>query len=93
MFKRFIEGFEYAARARTLNILQGVSRERLIAAGISPELLAQGIDAWPWRIETSDAAELTAVSTSLKTAAVASIQDNHANNADVEKECEFDAAA
>ena len=63
MFKRFLEGFEYAARVRTMKILHGVSRDQLIAAGISPELLEQGVDAWPWRIEDVAATDNTVVQT------------------------------
>ncbi len=34
---------------RTRNVLLGLSDRQLADAGISRELLLQGIDAWPWR--------------------------------------------
>lgn len=45
---------EYWARARTLAALVRMDPRQLRDIGISPELLAKGVAAWPWREEPLD---------------------------------------
>jgi len=40
---------ERRARSESLFQLQGMSTKQLEDCGISPELLAEGVKAWPWR--------------------------------------------
>ena len=53
-FSRFgrtlIDGMERNAQRQTRQYLLGLSDEFLEEMGISRKLLAQGADAWPWRI-------------------------------------------
>jgi len=88
---RIINSFEVAGRARTLQILRGLSDRQLDDAGLSRELLNQGLRAWPWRVveETThfDLATVRKVP-SIKPAV------NHASNLPAQSEqSEFDTAA
>lgn len=51
LFKRFTDHMEVVGRARTLQVLRQLSDRQLEDAGISQELLSQGLKAWPWRVE------------------------------------------
>lgn len=57
-YKRFlsslVSALERSGRARTLSVLQDMDSRLLSEAGFSPELIRQGINAWPWRAETSN---------------------------------------
>lgn len=46
-----IRGRELAAKVQTLRVLRHCSDRQLQDAGISRELMAQGVKAWPWRAE------------------------------------------
>jgi len=49
--RALIEGMERNAQRQTRQYLLGLSDEFLVEMGISRKLLAQGPDAWPWRID------------------------------------------
>ena len=49
--RSLMEGMERNAQRQTRQYLLGLSDEFLAEMGISRKLLAQGPDAWPWRIE------------------------------------------
>ncbi|MBX2881769.1 MAG: DUF1127 domain-containing protein [Granulosicoccus sp.] len=44
----------WRARRDTLNVLKRLSDKQLIDSGISPELLKEGVKAWPWRESADD---------------------------------------
>ncbi len=44
-------GFERHARVRTLGVLRGMNERQLRDLGFSPDLIREGVSAWPWRIE------------------------------------------
>jgi len=46
---RFIGIFEDQANRKTLHYLRTLSENQQIEYGLSPELLKQGIKAWPWK--------------------------------------------
>lgn len=48
LFERIISIFEHTAKVRLMNLLRGRSNEQLTEWGYSPQLLRQGINAWPW---------------------------------------------
>ena len=49
--KSLMEGMERSAQRQTRQYLLGLSDEFLAEMGISRKLLAQGPDAWPWRVD------------------------------------------
>lgn len=49
--RSLMEGMERNAQLHTRQYLLGLSDEFLAEIGISRKLLAQGPDAWPWRID------------------------------------------
>mgnify|MGYP001817656879 CR=1 FL=1 len=54
-YRRFVRSFsvamERAGRARVLSFLRSIDPERLEELGYAPELIARGVNAWPWRLE------------------------------------------
>ncbi len=46
-------GKELSGRLRALETLRLMSDERLVELGFSPEMIARGVDAWPWRLKSS----------------------------------------
>jgi len=48
-FSRLKNSHEYRARKLTLLQLQSMSDRQLTDCGFSPDLVNQGIKAWPWR--------------------------------------------
>jgi len=48
--RTLIEGMERSAQRQTRQYLLGMSDEFLEEMGVSRKLLAQGPQAWPWRI-------------------------------------------
>jgi hypothetical protein len=48
-FKNFIAAQERIGKHKTMHILRDIPDNRLRDMGISPELLAEGVRAWPWR--------------------------------------------
>lgn len=56
LFKSFISNYqEYAVRRERKKVLETLRRQndRLLEdAGFSPALLAEGVKAWPWRVES-----------------------------------------
>lgn len=93
MFRKIIERFEYAGRAKTLTVLRGFSEDRLIAGGISPVLLAQGIDAWPWRVDNDGSTHIHTAQPVLENVPAATIENNFSGDTRKSQECEFDTAA
>ena len=54
------EIFEASGRARALSSLRQMDAEFLRRHGYSPEKIARGVDAWPWRTDAaSDVAVIT----------------------------------
>lgn len=51
LFARFQSSMIRVGVARTLPILMQLDDHTLRAAGISRDLLNQGVTAWPWRLE------------------------------------------
>ena len=49
--RTLIEGMERSAQRQTRQYLLGMSDEFLEEMGVSRKLLAQGPQAWPWRID------------------------------------------
>ena len=87
---RIIKSFEIAGRARTLQILRGLSDRQLADAGISRELLNQGRTAWPWRVEETSSLDLAAVH---KVPAIKPAVNNASNFSAESERPEFDTAA
>ncbi len=48
LFKSILAAFEESGKKKTLQILRDMPERQLRDAGISPELLSQGVKAWPW---------------------------------------------
>lgn len=46
---KLIENFENHSKRETLAQLRSMSERQLRDCGISPELLSEGVKAWPWR--------------------------------------------
>lgn len=57
--QRFMNYMEYYGRIKSRQILLNLSDRQLEDAGISKELLLQGTNAWPWRIEEQETPPLT----------------------------------
>lgn len=51
---KIIANKELKARRETLAILSRKSDRQLLDCGISPELLKEGIKAWPWRMASEE---------------------------------------
>jgi len=49
LLDRFSNAVDRASKTRTLKVLRGLSEEQLRDVGISRQLLAEGVRAWPWR--------------------------------------------
>ena len=59
-FKNFmLDAFEQTGRAKVLVELRRMSPRFLIETGYSPELLQQGLSAWPWRLTDETSASET----------------------------------
>lgn len=57
--KSMLDAFEQAGRAKVLVELRRMSPSFLIQVGYSPELLRQGLSAWPWRLTDEASASET----------------------------------
>jgi len=90
IFDRIIKSFELSGRARTLQILRGLSDRQLDDAGLSRELLNQGLKAWPWRVEETTSLDLAAVR---KVSAIKPAVNNSSNLPAQSEQPEFDTAA
>lgn len=55
--KSLVQSLERSGRARALAVLERMDPDLLREHGFSPELLRQGLRAWPWRLE--ETVELT----------------------------------
>ena len=64
-FKRIINALQRSRQKEALNYLETMSERQLIDCGFSPMLVSQGLQAWPWRIDsiTPDPAILASLST------------------------------
>lgn len=51
LMKKFAIGFEKYGQHRVRNELLAMSDRQLTDIGYSRELLRQGVDYWPWRLE------------------------------------------
>ena len=49
--KSLLNAFETSGRARVLTFLRGMDASTLRELGYSPELVREGVRAWPWRLE------------------------------------------
>jgi hypothetical protein len=63
------EALEASARARALSSLRQLDDDLLRRYGYSPEKIALGLDAWPWRNVAGTVAELATVTAVDTTAA------------------------
>lgn len=93
---RIIKSFEVAGRARTLQILRGLSDRQLEDAGLSRGLLDQGLKAWPWRVEETTSFDLATMRTVQPETIVAAIEpavNDAANLSAQPRQPEFDTAA
>lgn len=63
-YRRFSESLRYAiersGRMRALSVLRDMDPKILRDAGLSPELMKQGVGAWPWRAEAVNEAHMHA---------------------------------
>lgn len=61
-YRRFsrslLTALERSGRARTLAVLRNMDPKLLRETGFSPELIQQGINAWPWRVAAIDAPQV-----------------------------------
>jgi hypothetical protein len=48
--RALLTALERSGRARTLAVLRNMDPKLLRETGFSPELIQQGINAWPWRV-------------------------------------------
>lgn len=53
-FKSIIAAYEESGKKKTLQVLRGMPERQLRDAGISPELLSQGVKAWPWAAQEDE---------------------------------------
>ena len=51
-FKAIINSLQRSRQREALNYLENMSERQLIDCGFSPMLVAQGLKAWPWRIDS-----------------------------------------
>ncbi len=51
-FKVIINSLQRSRQREALNYLENMSERQLIDCGFSPMLVAQGLKAWPWRIDS-----------------------------------------
>ena len=49
LMKSMSQSLELAGRAKALEVLRAMDKDRLEQYGYSPAALQQGISAWPWR--------------------------------------------
>ena len=70
-YKRFSASLlsEQQRSARTLSVLRSMDPRFLREAGLSPELMQLGIEAWPWRAAVIDPPQVSAMSASSREAA------------------------
>lgn len=59
LFRSIINRIEYRARRDTLVQLRGMTDRTLIDCNISPELLKEGVTAWPWQNPSEEIVPLT----------------------------------
>ena len=50
-----LKAIERSGRMRALTVLRRMDPKSLREAGFSPELIQQGVGAWPWRADTIEA--------------------------------------
>lgn len=98
-FDKMVKHLEVASRYRVLAELKALRPEQLEDAGISPDLLRQGVSAWPWRVDNTVASTerliLTETDVSASTTSVTGHTGLSAANsaAKATKTVEFDSAA
>ena len=91
LFQRFVESSERAGRARVLQVLRGFSEQQLKDSGISQVLLAQGLSAWPWRIE--DEKSLNKTSNPVSSLALEKLAKQQPATRTAVTEADYDTAA
>lgn len=62
LFKRFVQSLHRSKQREVLSHLQTMTERQLLDCGFSPELVAKGVKAWPWRIEITASEKLTLTS-------------------------------
>ncbi len=92
--RRLVEHFDRLAipigRARAWGHLRDMSDERLLELGYSPELVARGVDAWPWRADDRESSghrlteqEIAMAEGELRTFSDAELQDLGIGRSDI----------
>jgi len=90
MLDRIIRRFEFAGRVRTLHVLRGLSDRQLEDAGLSRDLLNQGVTEWPWRVEETSNLDLGAI---CKVPSIKPAVNNASNSPVQSEEPELETAA
>lgn len=65
LFKKFVQSLQRSKQREALAYLQSMTPRQLDDCGFSPELIAKGVKAWPWRIDNT-ASEQLALSKKLR---------------------------
>ncbi len=71
LIKTILTSLEESGKKKTLQILRDMPERQLRDAGISPELLAQGVRAWPWAVVEEEVAPILIDKVQVSTVAVA----------------------
>ena len=92
LMTKIMQIYQDRAKRETLVLLRGLSDRQLRDGGFSPELLKDGVKAWPWREIPENFVPLKLVKSETNKSASVDVSPNKATNK-VERELVQDNAA